>query len=205
MRKNLALFIFVLLAICAFGAPKGGGSPLEVLSRIPDVNGTTVTPVYSAGAWVEYLATDDKGEQTKMKFSILSKEKCDSLDCFWFELKMTDKDKQWVILKFKGTDPKKQESMTSFITQTQGEPAYEMSFMIPKQDGKKAEKDKDKPEIKPEITITENVTVTVPAGTFVADKYSLENVTYWATSSVPMPLKVSYSDGSMVMELVSYT
>jgi hypothetical protein len=57
----------------------------------------------------------------------------------------------------------------------------------------------------PQVTFLGSESVTVPAGTFTADKYSLENVTYWATSSVPMPLKVSYSDGSAVMELVSYT
>jgi hypothetical protein len=57
----------------------------------------------------------------------------------------------------------------------------------------------------PQVTLLGSESVTVPAGTFTATKYSLENVTYWTTSSVPVPLKVGYSDGSMVMELVSYT
>jgi len=57
----------------------------------------------------------------------------------------------------------------------------------------------------PQVTYLGSESVTVPAGTFTADKYSLENATYWATSSVPIPLKMSYSDGSAVMELVSYT
>lgn len=46
--------------------------------------------------------------------------------------------------------------------------------------------------------------VTVPAGTFNADKYEVGNVTYWvATGKVPLPIKVSYNNGEMV--LVSYS
>jgi hypothetical protein len=74
--------------------------------------------------------------------------------------------------------------------QTQGEPAYEMSFMIPKQDGKKAEKDTDKPEIKPEITITENVMVTVPAGTFITKKISIKDPETEAISNAYISEKV---------------
>jgi hypothetical protein len=45
--------------------------------------------------------------------------------------------------------------------------------------------------------------LTVPAGTFTADEYSYNQTTYWATASVPVPLKIS-SAGTMI-ELVRYT
>jgi len=57
----------------------------------------------------------------------------------------------------------------------------------------------------PQMTRLGSESVTVPAGTFTADKYLLENVTYWSASSVPVPLKIAYADNSMTMELVSYT
>jgi hypothetical protein len=57
----------------------------------------------------------------------------------------------------------------------------------------------------PSMTYIGSESVTVPAGTYTCDKYSLEQVTYWSTSSVPIPVKVAYSDGSTTMELVSYT
>lgn len=46
--------------------------------------------------------------------------------------------------------------------------------------------------------------VTVPAGTFDADKYTSEGIIYWASSDVPLPLKYETADGS-VMELVAYS
>jgi hypothetical protein len=55
----------------------------------------------------------------------------------------------------------------------------------------------------PSLTYVGQESVTVPAGTFTANKYSLNTVTYWLTSSVPVPLKIS--SGTAVMELVSYS
>ena len=57
----------------------------------------------------------------------------------------------------------------------------------------------------PELTYVGTESVTVPAGTYNAQKYSLDNNTYYYDSSVPLPLKVSYADGSMMMELVSFS
>jgi hypothetical protein len=57
----------------------------------------------------------------------------------------------------------------------------------------------------PQVTFLGSESVTVPAGTFNCDKYSAEGVTYWATSSVPIPIKVTYGGDAVVMELVSYT
>jgi len=57
----------------------------------------------------------------------------------------------------------------------------------------------------PQLTPLGIESVTVPAGTFTAAKYSLENVTYWSATSVPVPLKIAYADGLVTMELVSYT
>jgi len=49
--------------------------------------------------------------------------------------------------------------------------------------------------------------ITVPAGTFNAKKYSYSGVDYWIGTDVPLPLKVTYSGqgASSVMELVSYS
>jgi hypothetical protein len=55
------------------------------------------------------------------------------------------------------------------------------------------------------MTFVGTESVTVPAGTFNCNKYSLSGVTYWSASGVPVPVKVAYSDGSMTMELVSYS
>ena len=59
----------------------------------------------------------------------------------------------------------------------------------------------------PELVFVGTESVTVPAGTFSAEKYQLEGITYWYSSSVPLPLKVTYSAAaaSTVMELVSYS
>ncbi|NYZ78880.1 hypothetical protein H0N99_01915 [Candidatus Micrarchaeota archaeon] len=57
----------------------------------------------------------------------------------------------------------------------------------------------------PTMTFVGTESVTVPAGTFSCNKYSLENVTFWSASSVPVPVKIAYGDGSMTMELVGYT
>ena len=47
--------------------------------------------------------------------------------------------------------------------------------------------------------------VTVPAGTFNAKKYEQAGATFWVDSSIPVPIKVSYSGAdATVMELVSY-
>lgn len=55
----------------------------------------------------------------------------------------------------------------------------------------------------PEVDYLGKESVTVPAGTFSADKYSAEGVTYWVSSSVGVPLKVEYTQAKM--ELVSYS
>jgi hypothetical protein len=57
----------------------------------------------------------------------------------------------------------------------------------------------------PTLTYVGKDPVTVPAGTYVADKYTSEGITYWSVSSIPVPLKVVYADGTTTMELVSYT
>jgi len=60
-------------------------------------------------------------------------------------------------------------------------------------------------ETAPPLTYMGKESVTVPAGTYVADKYTAAGMTYWSSSSVPIPLKFVYTDGSATMELVSYT
>lgn len=55
----------------------------------------------------------------------------------------------------------------------------------------------------PQVDYLGKESVTVPAGTFSADKYSSEGVTYWVSSSVGVPLKVEYTQAKM--ELVSYS
>jgi hypothetical protein len=57
----------------------------------------------------------------------------------------------------------------------------------------------------PTLSYTGNEEVSIPLGTYNAEKYELDLVSYWVESSVPLPLKVSYQDGSTVMELVSYS
>jgi len=56
----------------------------------------------------------------------------------------------------------------------------------------------------PTMTFVRSESVTVPAGTFTANKYSMEQVFYWSASSVPIPVKIAYQDGTTTMELVSY-
>ena len=57
----------------------------------------------------------------------------------------------------------------------------------------------------PKVDHIGSESVTVPAGTFNCEKYSAEGVTYWATSSIPIPVKVTYAGDTVIMELVSYT
>ncbi len=45
--------------------------------------------------------------------------------------------------------------------------------------------------------------VSVPAGTFQAEKYSIQGSYYWTSASVPIPVKMTY--GTTKMELVSYS
>lgn len=55
----------------------------------------------------------------------------------------------------------------------------------------------------PEVGYAGKESVTVPAGTFSADKYTSREVTYWVSGSVPVPVK--YAAGNTMMELVSYS
>jgi PBP1b-binding outer membrane lipoprotein LpoB len=55
----------------------------------------------------------------------------------------------------------------------------------------------------PQLTYTGTESITVPAGTFSCKKYSLEGMTFWVASGVPVPVKVAF--GTSTMELVSYT
>jgi hypothetical protein len=57
----------------------------------------------------------------------------------------------------------------------------------------------------PTLTSTGTESVTVPAGTFSAKKYTLDNtMTYWYADSVPIPVKIEFAGGS-VSELVSWS
>lgn len=47
-------------------------------------------------------------------------------------------------------------------------------------------------------------TITVPAGTFKTDKYSIENTYYYIAPEVPIPVKYTVGN-DVVMELVSYS
>jgi hypothetical protein len=57
------------------------------------------------------------------------------------------------------------------------------------------------------LTYTGRESVTVPFGTYTANKYYGAGFTYWSASSVPLPLKIVYSSGPITTteELVSYT
>ena len=59
----------------------------------------------------------------------------------------------------------------------------------------------------PQLQFVGSESVTVPAGTFSAEKYQLESVMYWYSSGVPLPIKVTYTSAqvSTAMELVSYS
>jgi hypothetical protein len=57
----------------------------------------------------------------------------------------------------------------------------------------------------PEVTYEGKESVTVPAGTFNADKYSTEGTEYWVGGSTPLPVKVTSNNGKTMMELVSYS
>ena len=60
---------------------------------------------------------------------------------------------------------------------------------------------------KAEVRVAGTETVTVPAGTFTATKYTVENgASYWVASNVPIPVKfeASASGSTTVGELVGY-
>jgi hypothetical protein len=57
----------------------------------------------------------------------------------------------------------------------------------------------------PQLTYSGTESITVPAGTFSCNKYSLEGMTFWVASGVPLPVKIAYDNGASTMELVSYT
>lgn len=162
---------FLLVAFVLFAS--GLFAQLEMLSKLPD--NPAGAPVFTPGAWVEYKIVDEDKKTSKMKFSILEKENCDSIECFWFEMKMIDEKGEWTIVKFKGANPKKQETIVSLIVQSKGQSPKEMSFLLPKEESGKDMKTK-KPKKEPEVKIEteENVSVTVPAGTFITTKYTIK-------------------------------
>ncbi|MFA5108732.1 MAG: hypothetical protein WC492_04350 [Candidatus Micrarchaeia archaeon] len=55
------------------------------------------------------------------------------------------------------------------------------------------------------VTFVGKESVTVPAGTFNADKYTSGGANFWTSSDVPIPLKVAYANDSTTMELVAYS
>jgi hypothetical protein len=57
----------------------------------------------------------------------------------------------------------------------------------------------------PEVTYIGKENVTVPLGTFSADRYSSGQLDYWVSAGIPVPVKVTGSGGNSVMELVSYS
>ncbi|PIN86941.1 hypothetical protein COV19_01960 [Candidatus Woesearchaeota archaeon CG10_big_fil_rev_8_21_14_0_10_44_13] len=57
----------------------------------------------------------------------------------------------------------------------------------------------------PEFERIGKESVTVPAGTFSADKYEGEGGQYWIGINVPLPIKISSDNGNVVMELVDYS
>jgi outer membrane murein-binding lipoprotein Lpp len=46
--------------------------------------------------------------------------------------------------------------------------------------------------------------ISIPLGTYTADKYSINGVTYWVAKNVPLPLQVQYDDGTEKMVLTGY-
>lgn len=57
----------------------------------------------------------------------------------------------------------------------------------------------------PMVDYVGDESVTVPLGTYSTKKYSLEGITYYYADSVPIPVKVTYSNSATVMELVSWS
>ena len=55
----------------------------------------------------------------------------------------------------------------------------------------------------PELDLVGTESVTVPAGTFSADKYTVSGVTFWINSNVPVPIKIETD--ATITELVSYS
>jgi hypothetical protein len=57
----------------------------------------------------------------------------------------------------------------------------------------------------PLVTYMGKESVTVPYGTFNADKYSTGELNYWVSAGIPVPVKVASGSGSTIMELVDYS
>ena len=55
----------------------------------------------------------------------------------------------------------------------------------------------------PAVNYLGKESVTVPAGTYNADKYSSQGASYWTASGVPIPVKIESS--GTTFELVSYS
>ncbi|MCK5833255.1 hypothetical protein KAH81_06245 [bacterium] len=196
--------LFALLSFAAFGQ-------FDLLSALPDV--PEVTPQITPGAWVEYMIKDNDGNAQKMKFSIISQEKEDDIEYYWFELKTTDQEGKWSIFKFKSTDPKNKEAAVSLIIQIQGEQPRQMDFMLPSNRpvAKGAETEPveeiEIPEV--EIDVKKDVTIEVAAGKFKCDKYTITDeegkTEIWISPEIPIAGVVrAIREGEGLTELTKY-
>ncbi len=185
----------------------------QAMSALPDVPG--VEPTFTAGSWVEYLVKGDDGKSQKIKFSILSEEKVEGKALYWFELKSTDEDGDWSIMKFKSSNPKDKDAAVSLIMQKKGEPAHQMDFMLPANRPTPTGTVVEEPDAEDEtpdfnLQTEENVFVEVPAGKFKTTKLWFDDeeegkTEMWISEEVPLiGLVKGVQAGGGSVELLTY-
>ncbi len=200
----LVMFLMAAVAVPAFGfgfggGPGGGGGMGAAMPK--DMwGGAEFTPI--VGHWAEYLMTSKDEEPVTIRISIVGEED----DAYWYEMQMTDeKEEAFVTKMLVSGDPEDDDNLKRLIIKGGDEPAMEMPVggegmfggMMGMGGHEMEEEEEDLDGVMPTDLGME--TVTVPAGTFKAHHWRVEDEEYqfdmWQAENVgPYGIIKSTSD-----------
>jgi len=211
MRLWITLALVAALALPSFAFGMGGGMMGQAVPE--DMwSGVEFTPV--VGQWSEYLMTMENEEPVAIHVSIVGQEG----DAYWYEMYMAGEDNEELTTKMLVTgDPGEEENLKRLIIKNGDEPAMEMPVGdnamdpmfggIPGMGGEEVEEvELEEPDVTPIDLGVE--TVTVPAGTFEARHFRIEDedvqFDIWQSTAVGPYGTIKMTSGEYGMELMGH-
>lgn len=208
--KKLFLLVAGLLLIAL---PALGQMPFM---RMPKMAGEFKMP--AVGAWSEYrIIMADARDTVNLKLSITGKEKCDTLDCFWFEFQSGEFGGASVVKMLVSGDPNNQDNIKRIIIKRTEGSAIELPADLlhrpapPRPEAEEPVKEGEKAEPaskEPEMTNIGTETITLPAGKLkcihMQAKEGEQTTDVWTNETVPFFGLAKSTDSKTTLELTGF-
>jgi hypothetical protein len=175
--------------------------------RMPQIPSEFKMP--SVGAWSEYRVVGEDKDTVLFKYALTGKEKCDEVDCYWYEFQVTEKDEKNIVKMLVSGDPSLTGNLKRLIVKNGDDPAVEIPVATMEAHDDEGEPESEEASAKPEKPAEVGVeTIETPAGKLKCKhlrvKTEEDQVDLWVSEKIPFfnLAKMNQKDSSM--EVIGY-